>query len=69
MKQRALLFFTFLSTLGFAQERLTWNTFERLVFEEVYEPTQRAGFRYPYGQMNYENGTGNGSKSRAMLSR
>ena len=32
---------------GYAQERLTWNTFERLNFDEVYEPTTASWVQVP----------------------
>jgi hypothetical protein len=36
-----------LGLIGFAQERLSWNTFERLNFEEVYEPTTASWVQVP----------------------
>lgn len=47
MKKLALLLFMCLGLIGFAQERLTWNTFERLNFEEVYEPTTASWVQVP----------------------
>lgn len=47
MKKLALLLFMCLGLIGFAQERLSWNTFERLNFEEVYEPTTASWERVP----------------------
>ena len=47
MKKLALLLFMCLGLIGFAQERLSWNTFERLNFEEVYEPTTASWVQVP----------------------
>ena len=47
MKKLALLLFMCLGLIGFAQERLSWNTFERLKFEEVYEPTTASWVQVP----------------------
>ena len=47
MKKLALLLFMCLGLTGFAQERLSWNTFERLNFEEVYEPTTASWLQVP----------------------
>lgn len=47
MKKFALLLFMCLGLIGFAQERLSWNTFERLNFEEVYEPTTASWVQVP----------------------
>ena len=47
MKKLALLLLMCLGLIGFAQERLSWNTFERLNFEEVYEPTTASWVQVP----------------------
>ncbi len=47
MKRLALILFINLFTAGYAQERLTWSTFERLNFEEVYEPTTASWVQVP----------------------
>lgn len=47
MKKLVLLLFTGLCMAGYAQERLTWNTFERLNFEEVYETTTASWLQVP----------------------
>ena len=47
MKKLALLLFTGLCIAGYSQERLTWNTFERLNFEEVFEPTTASWVQVP----------------------
>ena len=47
MKKLALLLFMCLGLISFAQERLSWNTFERLNFEEVYEPTTASWVQVP----------------------
>ena len=47
MKKLALLLFMCLGLIGFDQERLSWNTFERLNFEEVYEPTTASWVQVP----------------------
>ena len=47
MKKLALLLFMCLGLIGFAKERLSWNTFERLNFEEVYEPTTASWVQVP----------------------
>ncbi|MDG1055953.1 MAG: DUF3299 domain-containing protein [Schleiferiaceae bacterium] len=47
MKKLALLLFMCLGLIGFSQERLSWNTFERLNFEEVYEPTTASWVQVP----------------------
>ena len=47
MKKLALILLINLFTKGYAQERLTWNTFERLNFEEVYEPTTASWVQVP----------------------
>ncbi len=47
MKKLALLLFMCLGLIGFAQERLSWNSFERLNFEEVYEPTTASWVQVP----------------------
>lgn len=47
MKKLALLLFMCLGLIGFAQERLSWNTFERLNFEQVYEPTTASWVQVP----------------------
>lgn len=47
MKKLVLLLFMCLCTASYAQERLTWNTFERLNFEEVYETTTASWLQVP----------------------
>jgi hypothetical protein len=47
MKKLALILLINLFTKSYAQERLTWNTFERLNFEEVYEPTTASWVQVP----------------------
>lgn len=47
MKRLTLLLSIFLCLPSFAQERLTWNTFERLTFEEVFEPTTASWVQVP----------------------
>ena len=47
MKKLVLILFISLCVTGYARERLTWNTFERLKFEEVYEPTTASWVQVP----------------------
>ncbi len=47
MKSLTLLLSICLWAPSFAQERLTWNTFERLTFEEVFEPTTASWVQVP----------------------
>lgn len=45
--KNVIIFLTFLTISCHGQERLTWNTFERITFEEVFEPVSATWVQTP----------------------
>lgn len=47
MKNKLLIAFLFFSTIGFSQQKITWNDLSKVTFKEKYFPERNESFLHP----------------------